>query len=163
MARKDNQYTDLGIVLYQDTSPAGKTYVDRDGITVPCEELTADYLPMQGAQAVKSATHPVGMPAAHAYWVYVEVTGDGSTVSLRLVSQYGNDPGIEPAVDSGWARVQVVNQDDGTTANEHTFSQTGWYLLQTASEHVSGRSRWEAKWSGGEGSGALVRVAGRAV
>lgn len=162
MAAADSQYTDLGIVLYMDVSPSGKTYVDRFGKTVDCEELTDEWTPMQGAQAVKSATHPVGVPAAHAYWVYVEVTGDGSTVSLRLVSQYGNDPGIEPAVDSGWARVQVVNQDDGTTANEHTFDTTGWYLLQTASEHVSGRSRWEAKWSDGDGS-ALVRIAGRAV
>lgn len=161
MAAKDNQYTDLGIVLYQDTSPAGKTYVDRDGIAVPCEELIDDWTPMQGTQAVKSATHAVGVPAAHAYWVYVEVEG-GASVSLRLVSQYGNDPGSSPHVDAGWGRVQVVNQDDGTTANEHTFSATGYYLLQTASEHVSGRSRWEAKWSDGGGS-ALVRVAGRAV
>lgn len=162
MAAADSQYTDLGIVLYMDVSPAGKTYVDRFGKTVDCEELTDEWTPMQGAQAVKSATHPVGIPAAHAYWVYVELGGGEVSVSVRLVSQYGNDAGAAPHVDAGWSRVQVVNQDDGTTANEHTLTATGYYLMQTASEHVSGRSRWEARANGGP-EAAIVRIAGRAV
>lgn len=163
MAKKDNQYTDLGIVLYQDISPAGKSYIDRDGIDVPCELLTTGFLPMQGLQAVKSATHPVGVPAAHAYWVYIDILGASfPSITLRLMSQYGNDAGPAPAVDFGWARVQVSNQDTGTIANEHTFTASGYYLLQTASEHVSGRSRWEAKYSGSPAT-AIVRIAGRAV
>lgn len=163
MAAFDSQYTDLGIVLYMDIAPAGKTYVDRFGKTASCEELTTSFLPMQGAQAVKSATHPVGVPAAHAYWVYVDISGASvPSITLRLVSQYGNDAGAAPAVDSGWARVQVANQDTGSIANEHTFTASGYYLLQTASEHVSGRSRWEAKY-GGSPAAAVVRIAGRAV
>lgn len=160
MAKRDNDYTDLGIVFYQDTSPAGKTYIDARGKTVDCEELTDEFLPMQGEEAVKTATHAVGVPCAHAYWAYIEVSGTVA-ITLRLVSQYNNDPGAAPAVDSGWARMQIVNQDDGTTAAELTFDATGYYLIQTGSEHVSGRSRWEAKFSG-DGSG-IVRIAGRAV
>lgn len=163
MAAADSQYTDLGVVLYLDTSPAGKTYVDKYGKTVDCEPLGSVFAPMTGAQAVKSATHPVGIPSAHAYWAYVELDeAMGNAVVLRLVSQYGNDAGAAPAVDSGWARVQTVNEDAGTTDVEHTITATGYYLLQTASEHCSGRSRWEAKYAG-DLNNALVRIAGRAV
>lgn len=163
MAKSDNDYTDLGIVLYMDLSPSGKSYIDAHGKDVPCEALTTSFLPMQGTQAVKTATHAVGVPSAHAYWIYIEVSGASDPgIVLRLVSQYGNDAGAAPAVDAGWTRVQVVNQDNGSTANEHTFTATGYYLLQTASEHVSGRSRWEAKYVGSPAT-AIVRIAGRAV
>lgn len=162
MAAADSQYTDLGIVYYKDLSPTGKTYVDKRGKTVDCEELGDEWTPMFGDEAVKTATHFVGVPAAHAYWVYIEVSGGSdSSISVRLVSQYANDPGVAPAVDSGWSRVQMVNEDDGTVANEITLT-SGYYLLQTASEHVSGRSRWEAVTNGGPDV-AVVRIAGRAV
>lgn len=163
MAAADNQITDLGIVLYMDVAPAGKTYVDKFGAPVDCELLQASFAPMAGAQAVKSASHPAGVPRAHSYWVLVELTGEGNpSVTVRLVCQYGNDAGVSPAVDSRWARVQLVNEDDGTTANEITFTISGLYLLQTASEHTTGRSRWEAKLSNGTPPSAFVRIAGRA-
>ena len=102
MAAFDSQYTDLGIVFYADLSPTGKTYVDRYGKTVDCEALGTAFAPMTGAQAVKSATHPVGIPSAHAYWAYVELDeAMGNAVVIRLVSQYGNDAGAAPAVDAG--------------------------------------------------------------
>lgn len=163
MAAADNQFTDLGIVLYMDLSPTGKTYIDKFGQTVDCELLQTDFAPMVGAQAVKSATHAAGVPEAHSYWVLVGLTGEGNpSITVRLVCQYGNDPGLSPAVDSRWARVQVINEDDGTTANEITFTTSGLYLLQTASEHTTGRSRWEAELSNGAPPSAFVRIAGRA-
>lgn len=161
MARADSQYTDLGIVLYQDLDPTGKTYVDRYGETVACEALQTTFTAMQGTQALKSATHSVGVPRAHAYWIYVQLSGEGASITVRIVSQYGNDAGVAPAVDSGWARVQVVNQDDATVANEITLTATGYYLIQTGDEHTTGRSRWEAKYNGSPDV-ARVRIAGRA-
>ena len=145
--------------FYQDTSPAGKTYIDARGKTVDREELTDEFLPIRG-----EAVGPPRMPS-----VFPAPTPTGPTsrsqgtvaITLRLVSQYNNDPGAAPAVDSGWARMQIVNQDDGTTAAELTFDATGYYLIQTGSEHVSGAQPLEAKFSG-DGSG-IVRIAGRAV
>lgn len=163
MAAADSCFTDLGIVYYKDLSATGKTYVDKTGATVDCETLTSSFTAMAGTQAVKTATHPVGAAAAHSYWLYVELEeDDGNGIVVRLVSQYGNDAGAAPAVDSGWSRVQVVNQDSGLTANEHTITATGYYLLQTASEHTSGRSRWEAKYIGTPTT-ARIRIAGRCV
>lgn len=163
MARADSLYTDLGIVYYKDLDPSAKTYVDKTGETVDCEELTTDFTAMAGTQAVKTATHHVGIAGAHSYWVYVNMAeAEGVAIVVRLVSQYGNDAGGSPHVDDLWARVQVVNQDNGTTANEHTLSASGIYLLQTASEHTTGTSRWECKVVGSPET-ALVRIAGRCV
>ena len=156
----------VGIVYFKLGDPTGKTYINKFDQEVPAETLTNDWTPMAGALAVQTATQSCGRPGAFSYWVRVNIT-EGGTVSVRLLCQYGVDDAATYGIDlagaspTNWGEaLQLVDQNDGTTANEFTLT-TGVYLFQTASAHTTGLLRWEAKYNDRISDGSFVRIAGR--
>lgn len=152
---------DLGVVLFQLDSATGITYVDRRGLTVPAEVLQSSFTPMTGQIAAQTATHPAGFLDAHSYWVRVSSLAG---ITIRLLSRYNNDSVSTHGVDtfSDWGvPIQMTEQRTGVTANSFTLT-SGLYLLQTASEHTAGLTRWEAK-SASIVAEEFVRIVGRSL
>lgn len=132
---------DLGI-LYDKNGTGTGTYVDISGTTQLVGSITnACTEQVTVGPGLVDYSHPY-VGARTALSLFADVTLDAATsIELKLQGRYDSA--------SAWTDIQIVREDTGLVASEHSFASSGTYLLQTSSALSVPQIRVVAKATGG--------------
>lgn len=143
---------DYGIV-YGMNGGAVATYTDRFNRAIPYQTLQASLTAMLD---VDSSIFYPGLTRGLSIWVEVLINPGGAT-SIDVQVQGSPSPLIDAGF-TGWPPIPTIETNAMTPAITWSFTASGTYLLQTASEFTIDRMRLSAKAQGTALSGDTVTI-----